>query len=100
LVRDDWRREACPPAHCFATFFGQIRKSQSGGLLRLIRPYQVALNLDSTIMLPEPETDCLNALNGSNRMKAKTTFRNIQHTAAIAGLNIDVGESFRGLPWS
>jgi hypothetical protein len=39
-------------------------------------------------------------MNGSNGMKAKTTFGNIQHTATVAGLNIDVGESFHGFPWS
>jgi hypothetical protein len=66
--------------------------------LIFIYPYQVALDLDSMIMLPEPEADCLTPLNGSNRVKAETTVGNIQHTAGVTGLDIDVGESFHGLP--
>jgi hypothetical protein len=80
--------------------FGQIHKSQSTALLRLIHPYQVALNLDSMMVVPEPEMDCLTPLNGSNGVEAKPTFGNIQHAAAVTGLDIDVGESFHGFPWS
>jgi len=75
-------------------------KSQSAGLLRPIHPYEVALDLDSTMMLLEPETDCLAALNRNDGVKAKTMFGNIQHTATVTGPDIDVGESFHGFPWS
>jgi len=54
-------------------------------------------------MLPEPETDripLIVSLNGSYRVKAQSAFGNIQHAAPVAGLNVDIGESFHVLAWS
>jgi hypothetical protein len=68
--------------------------------LLLIHPYHGARDLDAPIMLPEPETDRFTPLNRSDGVKAKTLFGNIQHAASVTGLDIDVGESFHGFPWS
>ena len=72
---------------------GKTFKSQSPCPLRFIHPYQFALDLDSVVMLAKPEMDCLIPVNGSDGVKAKSTFGNIQHAAPVTGLDIDVSES-------
>ena len=103
MARERRNRLAYPSAHWFTRLSRQNRKSYSPRFPGFVRPYQLALDLDLMIMLPEPETNRIPLIvswNGSNGVKTKSAFGNIQHAAAITGFNVDIGESFHVLAWS
>ena len=91
---------AYPIADRFASFWGEGSKSQASCLLRLVRPYQFAVDFDSANVIQEPETDRSTSLNGSNTVYAESPFRDVQHGAAIIRFDIEIDEPFHGNPWS
>jgi hypothetical protein len=58
------------------------------------------VSFDSLATAGKPETNRLSALNGSRRLKAKTSLGNIQDDAAIVSVEIDIGKPFHRHPWS
>ncbi len=89
---------AYPLAHWFASFHRQVGETQPAGFQPLVHPHQVALNLDSAIMIPKPQTNCLISLQleprRGNRVRLRTHSTRCRH----CWFDVDVSEPFHGFP--
>ena len=66
----------------------------------MTRPLLVYSSFDSPAAIGKPQTNCLGAFNGCPGLKGKTSFGDIQDSAAVVRVEIDIGASVHCHPWT
>src|SRR5215469_12845499 len=60
----------------------------------------VYISFDSPAGIGKPQTNCLGAFNGCPGLKGKTSLGDIQDSAAVVRVEIDIGGSVHCHPWT
>src|SRR5215467_9654775 len=66
----------------------------------LTLPLLVYISFDSPAGIGKPQTNCLGAFNGCPGLKGKTSLGDIQDSAAVVRVEIDIGGSVHCHPWT
>src|SRR6516165_1992964 len=66
----------------------------------LTLPLRVYISFDSPAGIGKPQTNCLGAFNGCPGLKGKTSLGDIQDSAAVVRVEIDIGGSVHCHPWT
>jgi len=83
-----------PGAQLCARLFGRLREFQSAAAPGIVNPRQFAGNFDMAGRIEnEPELNASTLFNRRDDLKAEAGFADVHESAAVVGLEFDVGES-------